>query len=262
MNERRADGDLTDVQSWERAWRRSPLGEAGSGLRRRMVEDHHDALRACFAAATRHHPGPLQVLEVGCAPGKMLRQMATLEPGHHYSGVDFAPQALAQTERFLRAAGVTPTLHLADVREFTPPQPYDLVTSFGLIEHFDDPQSILEHHVRLVRPGGIVGIGVPNYRHPTLTRALELYSPNTLETHNLDVMTTAALAGLLESVRLEDVTTGSYGGALLPSARAKPGLVGRGMRVVANVWNLTFRALPRSASPWQGFLWACGRRRS
>ena len=41
---------------------------------------------------------------------------------------------------------------------------YDVVYSLGLIEHFVDRVSIVERHVRLARPGGLLILGVPNFR--------------------------------------------------------------------------------------------------
>ena len=246
-------GDLTDVASWERAWRRSPL----TAVRSSLQQNHDHLLRDFFAHAGTH---ALSVLEIGCAPGKKLRDMARLSPSNRYSGVDFAPKALADTERYLRSVGITPDLHLADVRTFVPPEQYDLVVSFGLIEHFDDARAILEHHVRLAKPGGTVGVQLPNYRHPALKRALSIYSPDTLATHNLEVMDLGVLEQLARDCGLVDIATGCYGGATMPVARVAPGLVGRGLRLAATAWNLAFRVLPTRLSPWQGFLWVRGRR--
>lgn len=136
----------------------------------------------------------------------------------------------------------------------------DLVVSFGLIEHFDDPREILDHHVRLVRPGGTVGVQLPNYGHPALKRARALYSPETLETHNLDVMNIGVLEQLARDVGLAAIESGAYGGAIVPVGRVAPGPARYVVRLAGAAWNQAFRMLPRAVSPWQGFLWCCGRR--
>jgi len=39
---------------------------------------------------------------------------------------------------------------------------FDIVFSFGLIEHFDNPEKVLENHVELLKPGGLLICIVPN----------------------------------------------------------------------------------------------------
>ena len=255
MTAKNTPGDLTDVRSWERAWNRA------RGPRTATHRSRHDAfIRHLISRASEIRRGPLRIVELGCAPGKKLRDMARIAPEHAYSGVDFAPRALEETRRVLAASGLSPHLHLADVREFEPDEPYDIVVSFGLLEHFDDPASMLAHHVRLARPGGVVGFELPNYRHRVLARALAVYSPETLATHNLEIMTLDAIHELAADSGLTEVETGSYGGAVAPVSRAEPGIIGASARLFATAWNIAVRVLPSAWHPWQGFLWACGRR--
>lgn len=256
----RRRGDLTDPNAWERTWRRSHRTFRSSFLKRRFVEDHHDVLRTFFGRATGARSVSLQVLELGCAPGSMLAAMANVAPQHVYSGVDFARAGLERADRALAARNLYPQLHLGDVREFAPVGVYDLVVSFGLLEHFDDPHEILSHHVRLVRPGGFVALTIPNYKHPFLKSALQAFSPDTLRTHNLETMNMDRMSGLFRSVGLSDVEVGSYGGAVIPGGRVSDRWFGQAFRVAATMWNVTFRSLPRRISPWQGYLWAMGRR--
>lgn len=57
--------------------------------------------------------------------------------------------------------------------------------SYGFIEHFDDPQPIIQRHVELVKPGGTLILEVPNHRG--LNRPLQ--DPELLRAHNLNTMT-------------------------------------------------------------------------
>lgn len=252
-------GDLTDVKTWERAWqRRAPLRT--TPRRSWFYENHRDLLQAVFSAALATTRPPLSVLEIGCAPGKKLREMFMFAPEHKYSGVDFAPDALERTRVLLDDLHMQASLHLADVRAFEPEEPYDLVVSFGLIEHFEAPLAMVHEHVRLVRPGGVVGVMIPNYAHPFVRYALSIYSPRTLDSHNLHTMSTTALAGYLRDAGLGEVSTGSYGGSLMPVGNIEPGRIGKSLRWLVTGWNVAARAMPRSLSPWQMFLWAHGRK--
>ena len=102
-------------------------------------------------------------LELGCAPGRvsaLVCSRVALSP----HGVDFSTDADRYLD-VLKAAGFArPTLYRGDLRGFHPDRPFDVVASFGLIEHFEDPGDILDHHDRMLRKGGLCLVVVPNFR--------------------------------------------------------------------------------------------------
>jgi 2-polyprenyl-3-methyl-5-hydroxy-6-metoxy-1,4-benzoquinol methylase len=82
--------------------------------------------------------------------------------------------------RFLRETGYR------DVRGFDPyvdgfsdqsslRDPCDVVVSYDVVEHHDDPKSFLEGVVRLVKPGGLLVIGTPNASSIELDRLDEFF---------------------------------------------------------------------------------------
>ena len=52
----------------------------------------------------------------------------------------------------------------ADLFDYQPQILYDLVLSFGLIEHFNDTKSIIETHLQFLTPGGTLFITLPNFK--------------------------------------------------------------------------------------------------
>jgi len=52
----------------------------------------------------------------------------------------------------------------ADLFEYKTKTLYDLVLSFGLIEHFNDTKSIIESHLQFLKPGGVLFITLPNFK--------------------------------------------------------------------------------------------------
>ncbi len=203
----------------------------------------------------------MDVLELGCAPGSMLLRMHQQRPHHRYQGVDMAEQGLRITSERLRAAGIAAELRQGDARTIDPCGGADLVVSFGLIEHFDDPSEILRAHVRLARRGAHVAVTVPNYAHPVVRGLLERFSAETLDTHNLTIMSERALQTALASVGLVEVVTGAAMGPVLPSSRPRPGLAGLSYRTGARAWNLAAPSIPGLGRLlWDGLLWGRGRR--
>ena len=52
----------------------------------------------------------------------------------------------------------------ADLFKYQPEKLYDMVLSFGLIEHFNDTKTIIETHLQFLKPGGVLFITLPNFK--------------------------------------------------------------------------------------------------
>ncbi|SHN17919.1 class I SAM-dependent methyltransferase [Mucilaginibacter sp. OK098] len=52
----------------------------------------------------------------------------------------------------------------ADLFSYQPEKLYDMVLSFGLIEHFNDTKAIIETHLQFLKPGGVLFITLPNFK--------------------------------------------------------------------------------------------------
>lgn len=196
------------------------------------------------------------MLELGCAPGAMIEQLHSICPSHRYRGIDIAEDALVDTRERLQSQGIHADLAVGDIRDAVVP-PADLVVSFGLAEHFADPSDALRYHLRFVKPGGHVALTVPNYAHPVVVRAMRWFSPETLATHNLAIMSPSALSRALTDAGFVLVRVGESGGALLPNSRPRPGPIGKAYRFAARAWNVITTALPEGR-PWSSSIWAIG----
>ena len=84
-------------------------------------------------------------------------------------------------------AAVDATLYKFDLREFIATEPYDVVMSFGLIEHFENPEDILYHHYRLCRTGGLLVVTIPHFRYLQWIYHF-LFDRKDLERHNISTM--------------------------------------------------------------------------
>lgn len=104
------------------------------------------------------------VVEVGCAPARWLVWYAE-QFGANVTGIEYTPGGAALSRRNLEAAGVDGRIVQGDFfsAEVLDEQ-FDLVTSFGFIEHFEDLEGAFRRHVDFTKPGGRVALGVPNFR--------------------------------------------------------------------------------------------------
>src|SRR5207247_404436 len=103
------------------------------------------------------------LVEVGCARSAVLPLFAK-RLGFRVAGIDYSPNGCEQTRLMLEREGVTGDIYCCDV--FSIPddlvERFDMVVSFGLIEHFSDTMAIVAALSRLLRPGGLIFTSVPN----------------------------------------------------------------------------------------------------
>ena len=179
--------ELTSKRHWEEAWAVSPRLRLPSSL---IIgtKNMQRVLR------TEVRPG-MRVLEVGCAPGKILAWVA-VDRGADVAGLDYSDRGIAWARRLFEALSISADLRCEDLLATTfPAASFDVVYSFGLVEHFEDPEPIVRAHVALSKPGGKVVIGVPHYGG-IYGRLQRWFDPDNLAIHNVDIMSVDALTRL------------------------------------------------------------------
>lgn len=130
---------------------------------------------------------PLDVLELGCSPGTMLSALMDGTKWRPF-GIDYSDDA----DAFVRSCeriGKSATLYKGDMFETRIDRQFDVVISFGLIEHFRgrELEHLLEIHHNYVRDGGYVVILVPNFTGYQYFWHYIFDRPD-LDNHNIDVM--------------------------------------------------------------------------
>ena len=149
---------------WDELWRGDALpapidprlGDIANHANRRF-----DALfRRCFAGLGTANA---RLLEIGCARSAWLPYFRR-EFGFEIVGLDYSSTGCAKAAEILESAGVPGRIVEADF--FDPPSDmqsaFDVVVSFGVIEHFDDTASALAACRAYLRPGGMAITIIPN----------------------------------------------------------------------------------------------------
>jgi SAM-dependent methyltransferase len=192
---------------------------------------------------------------MGCGGSKWLPWFAR-EMNYEVEGVDYSPQGCDNARQALDAAGATGTVHCVDFLQLEPEftGKYDVVSSFGVIEHFEDPADILRRFARCVKPGGIVVTFVPNMAG-LYGEVIKRFDRQLYDSHFLFDL--REHAGYHQGAGMEIVHAGYTGWAdfqSIPVDRlgAAPGLV---LKNLIYAWNrvilLAYEALPsfRPQSP-------------
>lgn len=227
----------TDVAHWDQAWGTRPRARLPKAALA-VTKNIHDVLRRYV------RPGQA-VIEIGCAPGKHLAWCARVLGGR-VSGLDYSPVGFGTTQWLFAKLGIAADLRMEDVFKTTfPNEAFDVVYSFGVIEHFDDPTHIVRKHLELVRPGGWVVIAVPNYGG-VYGRIQRRIDPENLAIHNLRIMSLDALRQMAPP-DLAEVIEVSSTGRPSPSLLSLAKLIGRRAgKLVTIVGELVCRLSPVS----------------
>lgn len=137
-------------------------GSSDEQLLQRMVATHAerfgDAFWAFFAASVAPSLPPRPVMiDLGCGPGLLLRDLGDRHPAATLHGYDVTPAMIAHG-RQLVYAGAKPTLALHDVT--ARPLPHaagsvHLVSMSSVLHVLDEPLPVLAEIRRVLAPGGV-----------------------------------------------------------------------------------------------------------
>jgi len=96
-----------------------------------------------------------RLLDVGCATGRFLQQMAAV--GWRVNGIELDPEAAAT------ARTVAPDVIVGDPAQVTLPRgSFDLITAFHVVEHLPDPARALRNMLAWLAADGLMVVEVPN----------------------------------------------------------------------------------------------------
>jgi len=115
------------------------------------TDGYYPSVRWEFARVAEKIAEDAEVLDVGCGDGDFLKSL----PNRKKLGLDLNPSALEKAKEYdfpVRAE----TLAQQDAASA------DAITLFHVMEHLNDPAEILADLVRVLRPGGLLAIAVPN----------------------------------------------------------------------------------------------------
>lgn len=135
--------------------------------------------------------------EIGCFPGRYLAVLGKL--GYKLNGLDLNPSVEKAFPKWLKSQGYQiGKFEKVDFLNYRPIQKYDLVCSFGFLEHFPNWRPVLNKHAQMVKPGGYLLIATPNFRG-LLQRIIHYYlDRENYRRHCLPVMNPKIWASLLK----------------------------------------------------------------
>jgi trans-aconitate 2-methyltransferase len=114
---------------------------------------------------------PAEVVDLGCGPGNLTGLLAERWPEAHVVGLDSSPEMIAEA----RSLGQRVDYAVADLREWRPTAPVDVLVSNATLQWVPGHLELLPSLVEAVAPGGWLAFQVPgNFDEPSHTIRAEL----------------------------------------------------------------------------------------
>lgn len=194
-------------------------------------------------------------LEIGAYPGRYLPIFGKL--GYTLNGVDLAPGTTDRLPDFLVKAGYSiGQFFQIDATEMQTVGQYDVVCSFGFIEHFKNYKDIIIQHARLVKPGGLLILTTPNFGghlQYSLHQALDLAN---LKRHNVKAMNVNSWSAIVETQGFKIIRSEYFGKFDFWTDQLPSNFGGRLMYMLIQRLKPLLRLLPnqRSWSAYSGLI--------
>ena len=238
--------DLTETRFWENYWRNCPLPN---------VVDQNFSFDRCLSRGLKQYLPQLQgeIFEIGCAPGRWLAHLAK-EYGVKPNGIEYSEAGMRATLHNFEMLGIDGgEIRAGDFFAAEPEARFDAVLSLGFIEHFSDPDAVVARHLAWLKPGGVLVLGVPNFRG--IYRHLQaVLDPEVLAKHNLEIMAPEYFQHLATKFQLATLHIG-YLGSFEPSlpvpSKSRKGLSQLMFRVMLRIGvKLRSRWMDDINHPW------------
>jgi SAM-dependent methyltransferase len=98
----------------------------------------------------------------------------------------------------------------ADLFTYQPAQKFDMVLSFGLIEHFNDTKFIINEHLKFLKPGGTLFITLPNFKSVN-GWVQKNFDKENYDKHNINSMDLDLLKNACKELGLKDIEAYYHG---------------------------------------------------
>ncbi|WP_062440232.1 trans-aconitate 2-methyltransferase [Herbidospora daliensis] len=104
---------------------------------------------------------PAHVVDLGCGTGDLTASLAVRWPHARIHGVDSSPEMIAKAPQGA-------TFEVADVRDWTPAEPVDVIVSNALLQWVPEHRELLVRWARELNPDGWLAFQVPgNFTAPS-----------------------------------------------------------------------------------------------
>ncbi len=248
------DNRRTEVRFWDKYWS-VQKSSSRSGRESLQIKEIKKLFNQYLPKGK-----DINALEIGGAYGEYLMYLHD-HLNYQVNSLDYSKEGNDATLQRFKEAGREIRVFEQDLfGDLSAIPSFDIVFSLGFIEHFDDPLPAVAKHLELVKPGGILLLGVPNLGGIYKT-VLRRAAPSFEVTHNLEIMQIDSWNVFETKFDLMPIFKGYVGGfePLNMKKRELNTIVARGLNLIATALTVTlsfhFSFLRKFNSPfWSGYM--------
>jgi len=205
-------------------------------------------LHLCNVILQKFLPSPkknikrLTICEIGSGDGKLIKDIAD-KFGYKPYGIEYstvgAQMANKNGVETIVADAFDPKIKKKYKNYF------DIVLSYGFIEHILPPEKAIQLHLDLVKKGGYIVIQLPRFKGYNYWKA-RIFRPDLLPLHNLGIMDEERIHTLMKKFKIRELVCKNYGTLKLRLPMEKKNIryyLLKGICILEYVFNPLFRII-------------------
>lgn len=147
------------------------------------------------------------ICEIGSGDGKLLKKVAEII-GYKPYGIEYSKEAAKISKTNGVDVFVGDAFDKNVLNKFK--NHFDVIFSYGFVEHIIPPEKAIKLHLDLIKPGGYFIVQIPRFKGFNLLR-LKFFRPDLIKNHNLDIMNEDILEKLCKLPNVKKIYCGNYG---------------------------------------------------
>ena len=244
--------NLTDRKLWNSIWNKEKKKRRNNIFYKYYYKEYDNVLQNILNQLKIEKA---DILDLGCGSGNLLLRLYKLKPWHCYYGIDYSETAINKAKEKFINTNIYNNLYFGDIFNYNFNKKFDLIISAGLIEHFTNPNSIIERHIYYSKQNGLIAISVPYFSNPFIKFLLKIFNSPILKTHNFNILSINSLYKTLKINNLENIKVYSCMGPRLPIIN-KNNFSGFVYSIIYKFWNILSVFFPKKLRLWNSTIWS------
>ena len=148
-----------------------------------------------------------KICEIGCGDGKLVKKLAD-KFNYEPFGIEYSQPAINEAKKLgvnVISGDVFDRVLLEKYENF-----FDIVYSYGFIEHINPPEKVVDIHLLLLKPNGYFFIQMPRFKGFNYWK-IKFFRPDLMPLHNLKIMEKDHLQAICNRPDVKELFCQNYG---------------------------------------------------
>ena len=148
-----------------------------------------------------------KICEIGCGDGKLLKKVADML-GYEPYGIEYSKTAIKSAKKLGIKIIEGDAFDKKILKKYT--NHFDIVFSYGFIEHIIPPDESIDIHIKMLKKGGRYIIQIPRFKGFNLWK-VKLFRPDLIPLHNMEIMDEKVMNKICKRTNTQKLYCKNYG---------------------------------------------------